>query len=59
MGVDRCICHNITFGQIRELAKENGLSTVEELQEANICSTNCHLCVPYIERMFQTGETEF
>lgn len=57
--VDRCICHQITFEEIKKIAKSKGLSTIEQLQREKISSTNCRLCKPYIERMLETGETSF
>ncbi len=59
MPVDRCICHQITFEEIRKAADERGLRTVQEIQAEKLSSTNCRLCLPYIEQMLQTGETSF
>jgi bacterioferritin-associated ferredoxin len=59
MPVDRCICHQISFLEIKEISKQKGLKSIEELQELKISCTNCKLCVPYIELMFETGETVF
>lgn len=59
MAVDRCICHQIRFEEIKKMADEKDLHKVKDLQNAGICSTNCQLCVPYIKMMFETGETSF
>jgi bacterioferritin-associated ferredoxin len=59
MPVDRCICHQITFEEIRRIAEERGLETVEEIQAEKLSSTNCRLCQPYIEEMLETGQTVF
>lgn len=59
MVVDRCICHETSFRELKEIARERGLNSVEELREAGLSSTNCKLCVPYIKRMLETGETHF
>lgn len=59
MPVDRCICHEITFADIKMVANERGLSTVRELQTNRIACTNCKLCIPFVELMFETGETIF
>ncbi|NBB76689.1 MAG: hypothetical protein GVY02_04855 [Bacteroidetes bacterium] len=59
MPVERCICHKISFATIKQIAANNGLETIEELREKNICSTNCQMCAPYILRMLETGETSF
>ena len=57
--VNRCICHSRTFTEIKNHANENDFTRVKELQADNFCSCGCGLCIPYIERMFETGETEF
>lgn len=57
--VNRCICSNITFQEIQTIAKEEGLTSVEQLQAHGICSCNCMLCAPFITRMLKTGKTEF
>ncbi len=59
MPVDRCICHQISFEQILKSVNERGLRTVQEIQAEKLSSTNCKLCLPYIERMLETGETSF
>lgn len=57
--VEKCICHNKTFEEVKAYAKENDISTIEELQERNFCSNSCRLCAPYVEMMLKTGQTEF
>lgn len=57
--VTKCICHSREFSKIKEYAEEHGLTTVEELQSQKFCSCGCGLCIPYIDLMFETGETEF
>jgi bacterioferritin-associated ferredoxin len=59
MAVNRCICHQITFSEIKQIAEERGITSVEELAEHNISSTNCQLCKPYLKKMFETGKTSF
>lgn len=59
MAIDRCICHKITFSDIKKIANEKGYSTIEELQKANISSTNCKLCKPYVKEMLRSGKTSF
>lgn len=39
--------------------EENELETIKDLQSAEVCSTNCKLCIPYVEKMLKTGETSF
>jgi len=59
MAVDRCICHKITFSDIKKIADNNNFSTIEELQRAKISSTNCKLCEPYVKEMLKSGKTSF
>lgn len=57
--VHKCVCHSIDFVDIKEYVKENSIETINELQKADVCSTKCHMCEPYIELMMKTGEVEF
>lgn len=57
--VSKCICHDRTFEEIKEYAKDYNYDHVEDLQADHYCSCSCGLCIPYIELMFETGETEF
>ncbi len=59
MPVDRCICHNISFRQIKEIAEEKGYHDIQELQAEKISSTNCKLCQPYVKEVLRTGKTSF
>lgn len=59
MPVDRCICHQISFLEIKQIANERGIHSLQELQAEKICSTNCRLCEPYINKLLQTGEVSF
>lgn len=57
--VSKCICHDRSFTEIKEHARQSGFTKIEELQAEDYCSCSCGLCIPYIEMMFETGETEF
>lgn len=57
--VHRCVCHGRTFAELKRLAAERGIATVEELGAATGCGTGCGLCRPYLARMLATGEIEF
>lgn len=59
MPVDRCICHEISFIEIKKIAEKRGYKSFEEVQNAGISSTSCKLCEPYLRAMFKTGETSF
>ncbi len=57
--VNRCICHEHTFVEIKEYAEEQGYTNLEDLQIDNFCSNGCRMCAPYVEMVLKTGETEF
>lgn len=57
--VNRCICHDASFDEIKKHSEENGLTTLKELQERELCSTKCKMCAHYLELMLKTGETAF
>ncbi|GAB5408545.1 MAG: hypothetical protein BalsKO_09100 [Balneolaceae bacterium] len=57
--VNRCICHDKTFTEIQEYVEQEGINEVAELQAEDYCSNNCRMCEPYLELMFETGETAF
>lgn len=57
--VTRCVCHNRTFVELKQIAIEKGINSVEELMNFQISCCGCGLCKPYINKMFRTGETAF
>ena len=57
--VTKCICCNITFEEILAYAKEHEKEDIDELRAADICSTNCRMCDPYIRITLTEGVTEF
>lgn len=59
MLIDRCICFNTKFSEIKSIMEENNFTTIEEVQKLIDVSKNCLLCRPYIKKMIETGETEF
>jgi bacterioferritin-associated ferredoxin len=59
MQIDRCICYNVKFADVKKIMDDNGFNTLEEVQSVIDVSKNCKLCRPYLEKMLQTGETEF
>lgn len=56
MAIDRCYCHRIPFGDIRELAEKRG-ADFDELCKLTHCGTSCGLCIPYIRVVLKTGRT--
>jgi|AntRauTorckE6833_2_1112554.scaffolds.fasta_scaffold08210_2 bacterioferritin-associated ferredoxin len=57
--VNRCICSNITFSEVKKIADKENFQTVDELRINEVCCRNCELCRPYVEEMLKTGETSF
>ena len=58
MPVDRCVCFEVTFERLKAYADRHGCG-LEGLRDAFGCGKGCAMCVPYIERMLETGETAF
>lgn len=59
MPVDRCICHKISFLEIKRIADENGYQSIEEIRKADLACNKCKFCEPYIEELLKTGKTTF
>jgi len=59
MLINRCVCYNIKFSEVKKIMEENNFTSLEEVQKVVDVSKNCQLCRPYLERMLKTGETEF
>lgn len=55
-GVDRCVCHDVSFAELLRLSRERGWGFAE-LQRESGCCTGCAMCEPYARRALQTGET--
>lgn len=57
MPVDRCVCHNVTFAELKAMSTPT--TTVIELSAKTNCCTGCGMCRPYITLMLRTGRTAF
>lgn len=57
--VTKCVCSDITFERVKEIASEEGYNSIEELQTHGISCVSCGLCEPYLEITLDTGQTEF
>ena len=55
----RCVCHQRTFAELRDLAKREGWTTVGEISLATNCGLGCGSCRPYLAAMLDTGATSF
>lgn len=59
MNIDRCICYNRTFKSIKEESEIKNIYSLSEIKKTmNICN-KCCMCNPYIDEMFDTGQTKF
>lgn len=59
MRIDRCVCFNVPFSTLKEVAKAHACPSIPALQEHVRFGLNCKLCHPYVERMLETGEVVF
>lgn len=59
MNIDRCVCYQQKFADLKVVANREGCRSLEALQEHIVFGQNCQLCHPYVRRMLETGDTEF
>jgi len=59
MRIDRCVCFDVPFAELADVATETGASSVEALQAHRRFGQKCGLCRPYVRRMLRTGEVVF
>jgi len=57
--VDRCVCYNRLFSEMKNIIDRNNLNSIDELKNHIPFGLNCSLCIPYVELIFKTGKTEF
>lgn len=57
--INKCVCFDTTFKEMKSIMKKYDLKNLNELRKVKEVGTNCKLCVPYIEKMISTGQTEF
>lgn len=57
--VSKCVCHKRSFLEIKKFANEHDIDSLESLQDRDYCCNGCGMCKPYVEMIFETGETEF
>jgi len=57
--IDRCVCVDVTFARMRDLADERGVCDVASLQSVCGCAQSCGLCEPYIEQMLESRTVVF
>lgn len=44
---------------MKKIMVERNIKTLDELREVKVVAANCKLCIPYITKMIETGETKF
>lgn len=70
MAVDRCVCKDVSFHALREMAREVGAGEAgtspdvvefayEDLQRRTGCGTGCGMCEGYIRLMLACGRARF
>jgi NAD(P)H-nitrite reductase large subunit len=57
--VDRCICFDKTFTDMKKLIDKHNITTLDMLKKYFIFGENCRTCLPYIELVISMGKTEF
>ncbi|MGP1345486.1 MAG: (2Fe-2S)-binding protein [Phycisphaerales bacterium] len=56
MPVDRCVCYDISFRELIDLARAEGL-TLDQLKQRTGCCTGCTTCEPYVRIALTTGKS--
>lgn len=56
--IDRCVCFDVTFAALKELAGRTG-ADLEELSRRTGCCTGCGMCRPYVRLMLESGRVRF
>jgi bacterioferritin-associated ferredoxin len=57
--ITKCICNDITFEKINKKINEKKIKRIEDLRKVMTVASNCKLCLPYINKMIETGQTSF
>ena len=57
--VTRCVCFGKKFSELKKIALNYNIKTIEELQKYVRFGENCKRCHPYVNLMLKTGQTEF
>jgi len=56
MAVERCVCHDVSFDEIRRALDVEGLDFAA-IQRRTQCCTGCGMCEPYVRLVLETGRT--
>jgi len=57
--VDRCVCYNKTFTELKIRSQAMGATSIPELQKHIEFGHSCKRCHYYVDQMLKTGETVF
>ncbi len=57
--VDRCVCFDKTFAEMKNIIDEKGIASIYELKKIIPFGNNCGICMPYVEQVIKTGKTSF
>jgi len=57
--VDRCVCFDKTFTEMKKVIDKHNITTLDELKKYFIFGENCRICLPYVELVLSSGKTEF
>jgi bacterioferritin-associated ferredoxin len=56
-GVNRCLCFDVSFERLKTIADRTGGGLLEAHRQTG-CGARCGLCLPYIQVMLKTGQTD-
>lgn len=56
--VTKCVCHELEFAALKELARRMEFD-FDALRAWSGCCTGCGSCEPYVRLMLETGQTRF
>jgi NAD(P)H-nitrite reductase large subunit len=59
MRIDRCVCFQARFEEMKAWADARPGCTFADVQGKFRCGTGCGLCAPYVRRALRTGQVVF
>jgi len=59
MHINRCVCMNRTFADLRDEAQAAEITDASTLMIETGCGRQCGMCRPYIQAMMRDGRTTF
>ena len=57
--IDRCVCFDVSFGELCRTADAGEVRSVTALQAARPFGHQCGLCVPYVREMLRSRRVVF